>query len=87
MSKKVFLDQAKSYQELDLGKVLETTAENISEPQKTPAFLVGFPRSGTTLLHQILDGHPGLEILEEEPFITTGRGAIIQRKGSGHFLG
>ena len=31
----------------------------------TPAFLVGFPRSGTTLLDQILSGHPGIAVLEE----------------------
>jgi tetratricopeptide (TPR) repeat protein len=33
----------------------------------TPVFLVGFPRSGTTLLDTILMGHPGVEVLEEEP--------------------
>lgn len=31
-----------------------------------PVFLVGFPRSGTTLLDQILSGHPGIEVLEEK---------------------
>jgi Tfp pilus assembly protein PilF len=30
-----------------------------------PVFLVGFPRSGTTLLDQILSGHTGLAVLEE----------------------
>ena len=40
-----------------------------SEPEARPApvFLVGFPRSGTTLLDTILMGHPQLEVLEEEP--------------------
>jgi tetratricopeptide (TPR) repeat protein len=33
----------------------------------TPAFLVGFPRSGTTLLDTMLMGHPMIEVLEEEP--------------------
>lgn len=32
---------------------------------EVPAFLVGFPRSGTTLLDQILSGHPGIAVLEE----------------------
>jgi tetratricopeptide (TPR) repeat protein len=38
-------------------------------PQKDPApvFLIGFPRSGTTLLDQILDSHPGLATVEERP--------------------
>src|SRR5690242_2379560 len=29
-----------------------------------PVFLVGFPRSGTTLLDQLLSGHPGIAVLE-----------------------
>jgi tetratricopeptide (TPR) repeat protein len=32
-----------------------------------PAFLVGFPRSGTTLLHHSLESHPGITVLEEQP--------------------
>ncbi len=39
-------------------------------PQREPAFLVGFPRSGTTLLNQILDGHPGLQALEEKTMVS-----------------
>ncbi|MBS0194182.1 MAG: sulfotransferase [Proteobacteria bacterium] len=31
------------------------------------AFLVGFPRSGTTLLNQVLDGHPAIHTIEEKP--------------------
>ncbi|HEX8574538.1 MAG TPA: sulfotransferase [Allosphingosinicella sp.] len=34
-----------------------------------PAFLVGFPRSGTTLLDTVLMGHKSIEILEEEPIL------------------
>ena len=33
-------------------------------------FLVGFPRSGTTLLDQILDSHPRIQVIEESPMIT-----------------
>ena len=33
----------------------------------SPAFLMGFPRSGTTLLDTMLMGHEGVEVLEEEP--------------------
>lgn len=32
-----------------------------------PVFLVGFPRSGTTLLERMLDGHPQLDVLDERP--------------------
>jgi tetratricopeptide (TPR) repeat protein len=37
------------------------------DDRPSPAFLVGFPRSGTTLLDTILMGHPKVEVLEEEP--------------------
>ena len=33
---------------------------------EAPVFLLGFPRSGTTLLDQILAGHPGIAVLEEK---------------------
>ncbi|MEM7223131.1 MAG: sulfotransferase [Pseudomonadota bacterium] len=35
----------------------------------TPAFLIGFPRSGNTLLGQILDAHPGARTLDETPTV------------------
>ncbi|MEO8547155.1 MAG: sulfotransferase [Sphingomicrobium sp.] len=34
-----------------------------------PAFLIGFPRSGTTLLDTFLMGHPGICIAEEKPML------------------
>lgn len=34
-----------------------------------PVFLVGFPRSGTTLLEQLLDAHSGLVSFDEQPFL------------------
>jgi tetratricopeptide (TPR) repeat protein len=39
-------------------------------PRRT-ALLTGFPRSGTTLLEQMLDAHPGLVSSEERDFIGT----------------
>lgn len=36
-----------------------------------PVFLIGFPRSGTTLLEQILDSHPAIQTLEEKPLIAS----------------
>lgn len=43
--------------------------ETKPDPRPAPVFLVGFPRSGTTLLDTILMGHPQLEVLEEEPTV------------------
>lgn len=34
-----------------------------------PVFVVGFPRSGTTLLEQFLDAHPALRSFDEQPFL------------------
>lgn len=36
-----------------------------------PVFLLGFPRSGTTLLEQILDSHPALQTLEEKGTVSA----------------
>jgi tetratricopeptide (TPR) repeat protein len=36
---------------------------------RAPVFLVGFPRSGTTLLDTILMGHPDVVVLEEHPVL------------------
>lgn len=41
--------------------------ESRKSDRPTPVFLVGFPRSGTTLLDTMLMGHPDVEVLEEEP--------------------
>jgi len=35
------------------------------------AFLVGFPRSGTTLLDRMLSAHPDIEVLEEKSLFST----------------
>ncbi len=34
-----------------------------------PLFVVGFPRSGTTLLEQLLDAHPDLASFDEQPLL------------------
>jgi len=41
----------------------------VASTDKAPVFLVGFPRSGTTLLEVTLDSHPALTTLEEQPTI------------------
>ena len=48
---------------------------------ETPVFLIGFPRSGTTLLDQILDRHPALTVLEEKPTVASMRDYISGRPG------
>ena len=37
--------------------------------EESPIFVVAFPRSGTTLIEQILDAHPALRSMDETPFL------------------
>lgn len=39
------------------------------ESRQSPVFIVGFPRSGTTLLEQMLDAHPDFRSMDERAFI------------------
>jgi tetratricopeptide (TPR) repeat protein len=45
------------------------SAPAITGSRPAPVFLVGFPRSGTTLLDTILMGHPDIAVLEEQPLL------------------
>jgi len=45
-----------------------------------PIFVVGFPRSGSTLFEQILDAHPALQALEEKPAVE----AMVTRLRDSH---
>jgi Flp pilus assembly protein TadD len=75
------------------ARVKPKRASNDS-PARSHAFLVGFPRSGTTLLEQVLAAHPDVVALDERPvmidaeteFLTLGGG--IERLGAvqGHSL-
>ena len=38
---------------------------------RRPVFIVGFPRSGTTLMDTFLRGHPGIEVAEESDAVPT----------------
>ena len=48
---------------------------------KDPVFLIGFPRSGTTLLDTILRSHPSIEVLEEIPIINRFIDHLYINKG------
>lgn len=55
----------------DYGAAWQKVAPDQSRP--APVFLIGFPRSGTTLLDTLLMGHGAIHVLEEAP--------ILQRVG------
>ena len=46
-------------------------------PPRRVALLTGFPRSGTTLLEQVLDAHPDLVSSEERDFCRQGAVALV----------
>ncbi len=46
-----------------------------------PGFLVGFPRSGTTLTDVMLDSHPGIQSIEERPTINAAEHRVRQMTG------
>lgn len=50
-------------------------ARPVAEPP-APIFIVGFPRSGTTLLDTMLMNLPGLHVLEEKPVLTEATAEI-----------
>jgi len=37
----------------------------------SPIYIMGFPRSGTTMLEQMLDAVPGLRAMDEQPFLQS----------------
>lgn len=43
--------------------------QNLSSIWPSPIFVLGFPRSGTTLLDTMLMADPSVRVLEEEPFL------------------
>lgn len=46
----------------------------LADAEAPAVFMLGFPRSGTTLLDQILDSHPDIRVIEERP-VLAGLGA------------
>jgi tetratricopeptide (TPR) repeat protein len=48
----------------------------------TPVFLVGFPRSGTTLLQQVLAGHPEITTLEEQDNFRDAHQSLLLAPGA-----
>jgi tetratricopeptide (TPR) repeat protein len=60
---------------------LENPVNNITEqPDLVPVFLVGFPRSGTTLLDTILRSHSSIDVVEEQPAVNLAN-AFVKKSG------
>ena len=48
----------------------------LSDGQRNPIFIIGFPRSGTTLLDTILSSHPSIEVIEEKSMVPELIGSL-----------
>ncbi len=68
---KLFQNYIHSYRRnLDSKEFIEKD-EKANINNDSPVFLIGFPRSGTTLLDTILRSHPEIDVLEEKPIINS----------------
>ena len=54
---------------------------------RQPTFLVGFPRSGTTLLDTILRTHSEINVIEEQPMVANMRSTLGYPQGVGDIEG
>ncbi len=72
-----------------LAEFLETPKEAWSAPQPRPVrgeerghvFLLGFPRSGTTLLEQVLATHPDIDTVGERPLLVAAELEFLRAGG------
>ena len=64
---KLIKDRMKFFSNIS-SKILEKKPP-ILDDNGDPIFLIGFPRSGTTLLDTILRTHESIEVLEEKPLV------------------
>ena len=60
-------------------EAIEGWPRDQADDRQAPAFLIGYPRSGTTLVENILASIPGIEALEERP--TLAAGEVYLRNG------
>ncbi len=53
------------------GWLRQWRPSEVTSAVATPVFLAGFPRSGTTLLNQVLGSHSDIQIMEEKPAVSA----------------
>lgn len=66
------------------GPLRDRPQDSTDPDSVAPVFLIGFPRSGTTLLEQVLDGHPDIATIEEQPTLAPVLQIAHREFGSVH---
>jgi tetratricopeptide (TPR) repeat protein len=66
-------------EKIERGIAPSTPADRdaVSDDRRTPVFLVGLPRSGTTLLDRMLGAHPETLVLEEFDTLRMAESAVV----------
>ena len=77
---KYFDDVREKLKQIKSGKVFSLGSFTRAEDDITPVFLIGFPRSGTTLLDTILRSHSKVQVAEEKPALKVAK-TFIERSG------
>jgi tetratricopeptide (TPR) repeat protein len=90
--KQIVYDEAAELAQLERMRALFTVevmrkARGFGDPSTVPVFIIGMPRSGTTLVEQILAAHPMVygagELNDFEAVVASLRGLIAARSGLG----
>jgi len=68
---KIFQDYILTYRKNLDNKIFVEKSNTSKKNNFSPVFLIGFPRSGTTLLDTILRSHPEIDVIEEKPLINS----------------
>ena len=67
----IFQEYIKTYRKNLDNKDFVVKNKSLNKNDFSPVFLIGFPRSGTTLLDTILRSHPEIDVIEEKPLINS----------------
>ena len=78
-NKDSFFNRINSYKQSIINKKISFNKFNDGIDDSNLAFLIGFPRSGTTLLDTILRSHKDIEVIEEKPLIATIEKLVQER--------
>ena len=69
--------------ERGIASPTQADCEAVRDERRTPVFLVGLPRSGTTLLDRMLGAHPETQVLEEFDTLRMAESAIAAGRSPG----